>query len=128
MRVLSPNKRFRSFYVDVVHTNIPFIIGLMELNAHGLLLNYIDDATEHSDYGGKRPIRYRNGHSFLGWNCNASFLKRCELRRLHLYLLKFKRDTLFQLIRPTQPETTKYELRLVLHKNPTQEINTGNPA
>lgn len=100
--------------IDVVHVDIPLIIGLDILRSQKLLVNYVENTLQYCNEKISRPITFKHGHVFFEWDQTEILFTREELTRLHLHFMHPSASRLFQLISRSDPANATSSVQKLL--------------
>lgn len=89
--------------IDVVHVDIPLIIGLDILRSRKLLVNYVHNTLIYCNEKVNRPITFKYGHVFVEWDQSEILFTSEELTRFHLHFMHPFTSRLLQLIPRSDP-------------------------
>lgn len=89
--------------IDVVHVDIPLIIGLDILKSQKLLVNYVGNTLVYCNEKTIRPITFKHGHVFVESDQSELLFTREELTILNLHFMHPSASRLFRLISRADP-------------------------
>ena len=117
--------------VDIVHADIPLLVGLEFLREFQAVLNFRFGNCVFSATGHTFPFEYKFGHAFITWSTTVIHFTRRELLKMHQALYHPTATRLFKLIRRAQPSRATAQVLRDLQDvtrscEPCQENSTGS--
>lgn len=101
---------------DVVHADVPLLIGLDFLDEEKLVANNVDNVLESRKHGWKMPLTRRGGHLFLKWDTSPTLHTRRELKKLHHQFWNPSAGKLYNLLKRAKSEDTSAETQEVIEQ------------
>jgi len=118
MRIPIPNKQFIQASVNVVDTQIPFLVGLDMLDEFGIMVDNVDNVLHCKKENWKAPLVRKFGHIFYEWDClpgkHVILYTERELVKLHRNFFHPSATKLFEILKKANPTETKTETLKVL--------------
>jgi hypothetical protein len=100
VRVPTPDKSFMLINVDVVETDVPFLIGLDTLYTFEMIVDTVENELRAPKAGWSVPIIRKFGHVYLEWEpTNKIMFTRHELQKFHRDRFHPSNQALIELIK-----------------------------
>ena len=97
------SKALRPLTINIVAIDIPFLLGLDELDKARMYVDNVDNVMRFKDADFTLPLTRKLGHIYLTWILPSALFTRLELRKLHLHFFHPTDTKLFALISRAHP-------------------------
>lgn len=110
------NGSFLPLQIDVIDTDIPFLLGLNILGREKFVADNVKDVLENRRDNWQLPIRRKCGHMFVEWGpCDVRF-SRSELQKLHLHFFHANVQKLYNLLKRARPDELNADTKKMLEE------------
>ena len=115
VRIPVPGNAYLELKVDVVHPNVPLLMGLDAMDKFTVYVNNVQNLLVHDKLGWAIPLQRINGHVYYKWEEEVLFTI-SELKKMHLGLYHPSTEKLINLIRRANSQDATGETSKILEQ------------